>query len=145
MLTTNHNNTYNDTTVIEITPRIDDSNERQHIRLSTSDLPNALAAILEPGFSVQEAIEMILADDEEEFESDLFIAPPEPSLVSDEDSRDEDSEGDFNNFNRNQLLADAELRPRVLTDRLPDTGKRPNVDFKDILRPGPKVDNKMYQ
>ncbi|KAK4879867.1 hypothetical protein RN001_008013 [Aquatica leii] len=83
---------------------------------------SALAAILEPSFSVQEALEMILADDEDEFESDLFIAPPEPSLVSDEDSGDEDSGGDFNNFNRNQLLADAKLRPRILTDRLPDTG-----------------------
>ncbi|KAK4883791.1 hypothetical protein RN001_000062 [Aquatica leii] len=81
-------------------------------RVLTDRLPN----------TVQEALEMILADDEEEFESDLFIAPPEPFLVSDEDSGDEDSGGDFNNFNRNQLLADAELKPQVLTDCLPDTG-----------------------
>ncbi|KAF5273477.1 hypothetical protein FQA39_LY07494 [Lamprigera yunnana] len=60
---------------------------------------------------IQEALEMLLADDEQEFEGDLFIAPPEPSLVSDEDSGDEDSGGDFNNFNGNQLLANAELRP----------------------------------
>ncbi|KAK4883394.1 hypothetical protein RN001_006713 [Aquatica leii] len=37
MLTTNRNNTYNDTTVIVITPRTDDSIEGQNIRLSTSE------------------------------------------------------------------------------------------------------------
>ncbi|KAK4874634.1 hypothetical protein RN001_013994 [Aquatica leii] len=94
---------------------------------------SALAAILEPGFSVQEALEMILADDEEEFESDLFIAPSEPSLVTDEDFGDEDSGGDFNNFNRNQLLADAELRPRVLTDRLPDTRRKQDYTIGDLM------------
>ncbi|KAK4877620.1 hypothetical protein RN001_010126 [Aquatica leii] len=99
----------------------DNKTNAEKKNINTSIRISALAAILEPGFSVQEALEMILADDEEEFESDFFIAPPEPSLVSDEDSGDEDSGGDFNNFNRNQLLADAELRPRVLTDLLPDT------------------------
>ncbi|KAF2896967.1 hypothetical protein ILUMI_09208, partial [Ignelater luminosus] len=41
---------------------------------------------------------------------EVFIAPPEPAVLTDEDSGDDDKGGDFNNLSRRQLLADADVR-----------------------------------
>ncbi|KAF6216243.1 hypothetical protein GE061_000583 [Apolygus lucorum] len=68
---------------------------------------NELRSILQPGISVQEAIELLLADDDEFFDREIVIAPPEPNVLSDEDSGDEDT-CTVDNLSQRQLLADAE-------------------------------------
>ncbi|KAF6217223.1 hypothetical protein GE061_001577 [Apolygus lucorum] len=68
-----------------------------------------LASIIQPGLTVQEAIDLILADDDELLERDIHIAPPEPNYLTNEDFGDENS-GVMNidNLSKRQLLAEAE-------------------------------------
>lgn len=64
---------------------------------------------------MEEALGNILydsTDDEAEVEA-VYITPPEPSAVTDEESGDEE---DPNRFNRNQLSADAEIQFRSRGD-----------------------------
>lgn len=42
----------------------------------------------------------------------IYVAPPEPSVLTDEDSGDEDAGGRIENLSSRQLLADAEVRYR---------------------------------
>lgn len=73
----------------------------------------ALAAILKKGFTVQEALDIAFGDDDDVIEDpveEIFIAPPDPAILTDEDSGDEDEGGDFDNLSKRQLLADAELK-----------------------------------
>ncbi|KAF6217180.1 hypothetical protein GE061_001534 [Apolygus lucorum] len=70
-----------------------------------------LEDVLQPGLSVQEAIDLLLADEDEVLERNIFITPPEPNVFSDEDSGDED-EMVIDNLSGRQLRAEAEVRVR---------------------------------
>lgn len=71
-----------------------------------------LAKILGRGLTVQEAINIAFGEDEAINSSveAVYIAPPDPAVLTDEDSGDEDEGGDFDHLSRRQLLADAEVR-----------------------------------
>lgn len=71
-----------------------------------------LAAILRKGLTVQEAIDIAFGEVDEinNCIEAVYIAPPDPATLTDEDSGDEDEGGNEYNLNRRQLLADAELR-----------------------------------
>ena len=62
-----------------------------------------------PGITVQEALDILLADDDERYEPTIYITPPAANVLSDEDSGDEDEGGTMDNLNGNQLLAEAEI------------------------------------
>ncbi|KAK9681279.1 hypothetical protein QE152_g38445 [Popillia japonica] len=59
------------------------------------------------GLTLQEALEIAYAD--EENVRDIYITPPDPHVLTDEDSGDE-NELDPNNFTGRQLRAEAELK-----------------------------------
>lgn len=40
----------------------------------------------------------------------IYIAPPEPSALTDEDSGDEDEGGTYDNLSNRQLMAQAEIK-----------------------------------
>lgn len=66
-----------------------------------------------PDLTVQEALDILFGQDDDNStpEADtLFIAPPDPVLLSDEDSGDEDTGGTTDNLNARQLTAQAEIR-----------------------------------
>ncbi|KAG5893669.1 hypothetical protein JTB14_028823 [Gonioctena quinquepunctata] len=76
-----------------------------------------LAAILEKGLTVQEAIDIAFGEDDEMngcIEA-VNIAPPDPATLTDEDSRDEDEGGNVDNLSRRQLRADAGVRTALGT------------------------------
>ncbi|KAF2905387.1 hypothetical protein ILUMI_00789 [Ignelater luminosus] len=70
----------------------------------------ALSSILGPDISVQEGLDIVLGDEGTNPVEEIFIAPPEPAVLTDEDTGDDDEGGDFNNLSRRQLLADADVR-----------------------------------
>ncbi|KAF2881045.1 hypothetical protein ILUMI_25133 [Ignelater luminosus] len=57
----------------------------------------ALSTILGPDISVQEALETFLGDEGTNPVEEIFIAPPKPAVLADEDSKNDDEGGDFNN------------------------------------------------
>ncbi|KAL1454556.1 hypothetical protein WDU94_010782 [Cyamophila willieti] len=62
----------------------------------------------EDGLSVADVLD-ILYDDYFQFDSaDIYVEPPEPSVLTDEDSADED-DADIEHLSRNQLLSRAEV------------------------------------
>jgi len=62
------------------------------------------------------------ADEEKYIEPDIYIAPPDPGVLTDEDSDDEDNAGCIDNLSRNQLLAEAELKsPRFRISELQES------------------------
>nr|CAI5823127.1 unnamed protein product [Callosobruchus analis] len=71
-----------------------------------------LAAILQKGLTVQEAIDITFGeiDNSNECVETIYIALPDPAALTDEDSGDEDEGGDFDNLSKRHLLADAEIR-----------------------------------
>lgn len=83
-----------------------------------------LAAILAPGITVRYALDIIhdITDVE-----DIYIAPPEPDILTDEDSGDEDEGGTADNLSRRQLLADAEIR---------FSRELPQFEEIDFVKPG---------
>ncbi|KAF2887411.1 hypothetical protein ILUMI_18762 [Ignelater luminosus] len=66
-----------------------------------------LSTILGPDISVQEALDIVLGDEGTNPVKEIFIAPPKPAVLTDEDSGDDNAGRDFN---RRQLLADADVR-----------------------------------
>ncbi|KAJ8970795.1 hypothetical protein NQ314_001025, partial [Rhamnusium bicolor] len=71
-----------------------------------------LATILQKGLTVQEAIDVAFGEVDginDSIEA-VYIAPPDPGILTDEDSGDEDEGGDFDHLSKRQLLADAEVR-----------------------------------
>lgn len=72
----------------------------------------SLAAILDKTITVEEAINLAFGEDNEgnDCVESIFIAPPDPSILTDEDSGDEEDGGIIDNLSRRQLLADAEIR-----------------------------------
>lgn len=64
------------------------------------------------GFTLQEALDIISGEEVEDGREikALYIAPPESSVLTDEDSGDEDEGGLVDNLSGKQLLADAEIR-----------------------------------
>ncbi|KAG5864696.1 hypothetical protein JTB14_024668 [Gonioctena quinquepunctata] len=68
----------------------------------------------EAGFTLQEALEMAYIDDIEE----IFIEPPDPNSLTDEDSADEDSGGELDNLSGRQLRSKVEIRLTNSTERL---------------------------
>ncbi|XP_046684893.1 piggyBac transposable element-derived protein 3-like [Homalodisca vitripennis] len=73
---------------------------------------------LAEGFTVAEAVDVIenFVDDGnlDTSDVDIFIAPPENDILTDEDSGPEDEGGTINNLNGGQLSAPAEIRVRRL-------------------------------
>lgn len=76
------------------------------------------------GLTCQEAIELLLGGDGDEMPSsvDLYIAPPDPAILTDEDSAEEDEGGLIDNLSGRQLLADAEIKfsDNTVISTLPD-------------------------
>ncbi|KAF2887516.1 hypothetical protein ILUMI_18656 [Ignelater luminosus] len=70
----------------------------------------ALSTILGPDIFVQEALDIVLEDEGTNPVEETLIASPEPAVLTNEDSRDDDEGGDFINLSRRQLLADAVVR-----------------------------------
>ncbi len=63
------------------------------------------------GFTLQDALNLLDANEEVGREVEqIFIAPPESAVLTDEDSGDEDSGGLVDNLSGKQLLATAEIR-----------------------------------
>nr|CAI5862644.1 unnamed protein product [Callosobruchus analis] len=76
-----------------------------------------LAAILQKGLTIQEAIIDIACGETEnsnECVEAVYIVPPDRTKLTDENSGDEDEGGDFDNLSKHQLLADAEIRVVVV-------------------------------
>ncbi|KAI1718995.1 transposase IS4 domain-containing protein [Ditylenchus destructor] len=69
--------------------------------------------------------------------ADVFLEPPTNENVSDEDSADEDIGGNMDNLNRNQLLANAELRVQAREGHLDDLFEEDNAAPTDVDPPGP--------
>jgi hypothetical protein len=66
--------------------------------------------IFRNGLSLQDVLDIIENDiDENEFES-IYIEPPEPHVLTDEDSGNEDEGGHTSNLSARQLTARAEIR-----------------------------------
>lgn len=66
------------------------------------------------GFTLQEALDMIYLDDIEE----IFIEPPDPTALTDEDSADEDDGGTLDNLSGRQLQSKVEIKFANSTERL---------------------------
>lgn len=68
--------------------------------------------MLKPGLTVQEALDIAFGEEDQSSDpvDTIFIAPPDPAILTDEDSGDEDGVGDYDNLSKRQLLADAEIR-----------------------------------
>ncbi|KAF2880204.1 hypothetical protein ILUMI_25970 [Ignelater luminosus] len=73
-------------------------------------LPHMLSTISGPDISVQEPLDIVLGDEQTNPVKQIFIAPLEPAVLTDEDSGNDDEGGGFNNLSRRQLLADADVR-----------------------------------
>ncbi|KAF6203309.1 hypothetical protein GE061_003727 [Apolygus lucorum] len=58
------------------------------VRSGTDSIPST--AIDRPGFSLQEAVDILLENDEIPTPSNIFVEPPQPSILTDEESGDED-------------------------------------------------------
>ncbi|KAG5887388.1 hypothetical protein JTB14_001578 [Gonioctena quinquepunctata] len=59
------------------------------------------------GLSLEEALQVAYADDLDV--GDIYIEPPEPAELTDEDSADEDGGGLVDNLSANQLRAAADI------------------------------------
>lgn len=80
-----------------------------------------------PGFSLQEALDMIF--DEDEDTPKVYISPPDAHADTDEDSAEEDSGGTADNLSGRQLSAPAEVKRRKdSTEQIND-----NNDNKELL------------
>nr|CAI5831567.1 unnamed protein product [Callosobruchus analis]CAI5839624.1 unnamed protein product [Callosobruchus analis] len=84
---------------------------------------------------------MVFNDDEDEEASDIYISPPEPNVLTDEDSADEDDGGLIDNLSRRQLLADAEIR--VHGDGGPALDSEDHEDLLKTLK-GKKYTNRTW-
>lgn len=66
--------------------------------------------------TVNEVLDVLCEDEDSDGDllvpESIFIAPPDPAILTDEDSGDEDSGGRAENLNARQLVADAEVRFR---------------------------------
>nr|XP_023023884.1 uncharacterized protein LOC111512028 [Leptinotarsa decemlineata] len=60
----------------------------------------------EHGFTLQEALEIAYSEDIDA----IYIEPPEPNVLTDEDSGDEDCGGTIDNLSGRQLRARAEVK-----------------------------------
>lgn len=96
---------------------------------------------------MQEALELIIGEDEDMPNNiDLFIAPPDPSTLTDEDSAGEDEGGLIDNLSGRQLMASAEIRlpNNIVVRNLPTTSSNestmPGPSFK-ISTAGPQKRN----
>ncbi|KAI1697102.1 piggyBac transposable element-derived protein 3-like [Ditylenchus destructor] len=69
--------------------------------------------------------------------ADVFLEPPTNGNLSDEDSADEDIGGDMDNFNRNQLLANVELRVQAAEGFQDDLFEEDDATPMDVDPPGP--------
>ncbi|KAF2888257.1 hypothetical protein ILUMI_17916 [Ignelater luminosus] len=68
-----------------------------------------LSSILGPDISVKKSLVIVLGDEGTNPVEEIFIAPSEPAVLTNEDSG-YDEGGDFNELGRRQLLADADVR-----------------------------------
>lgn len=109
-----------------------------------------------PGITVQEAADILFGENGDEAGSvdTVFIAPPDPDVLTDEDSGDEDEGGVLDNLNPRQLSAQAEIRYHDERDdesntfhRLPPSAKRTWIhgNMESFLRPFPDVCSSKYQ
>lgn len=57
------------------------------------------------GFTLDEALHILLDENENLLNENLYIQPPEPNILTDEDSADEDAGGLVDNLSGNQLRA----------------------------------------
>lgn len=78
-----------------------------------------MAKILEPGLTVKEVLDILFGEENENIE-EVFMAPPDPNILTDEDSADEEEGGTPDNLSGKQLLADAEVRFRNGDEILPE-------------------------
>lgn len=69
----------------------------------------SLSAIHDMGFTVQETIDIAFGEDDEinGCVEAVYITPPDPNILTDEDSGDEVEDVNVDNLSRRQLLADA--------------------------------------
>jgi hypothetical protein len=90
------------------------------------------------GFTLQDALNILEANDEDGLDVEgIFIAPPESAVLTDEDSGDEESGGLVDNLSGKQLLAAAEIRFNRNNDRVVDENEKngfgeDNNEAKDI-------------
>lgn len=61
------------------------------------------------GLTLQEVLDIVESNDIGDFE-DIFIEPPEPNVLTDEDSGNEDDGGPTSDLSARQLTAGAEIR-----------------------------------
>ncbi|KAI1706058.1 transposase IS4 domain-containing protein [Ditylenchus destructor] len=89
--------------------------------------------------NVEQALEYLeeLDIDDPIVGADVFLEPPTNENLSDEDSADEDIGGNMDNFNRNQLLANAELRVQVPEGHQDDLLEEDNAAPMDVDPPEP--------
>ncbi|CAH1997316.1 unnamed protein product [Acanthoscelides obtectus] len=75
-------------------------------------ITRGLTGILQKGVTVQEAIDIVFGenDDLDNPVEAIYIAPPEPAVLTNVDSGDEDEGGDLDHLSQRQLLAEAEVR-----------------------------------
>lgn len=74
---------------------------------------------------MQDAIELLVSQDEDMSNNvDLFITPPDPSVLTDEDSAGEDEGGLLDNLSGRQLMASGEIKlPNInVISTFPATG-----------------------
>ncbi|KAI1700652.1 transposase IS4 domain-containing protein [Ditylenchus destructor] len=88
--------------------------------------------------NVEQALEYLeeLDMDDAIVGADVFLEPPTNENLSDEDSADEDVDGDMDNFNRNQLLANAELRVQAAEGHQDDLFEEDYAAAMDVSTPG---------
>ncbi|XP_046684623.1 piggyBac transposable element-derived protein 2-like [Homalodisca vitripennis] len=91
---------------------------REHLSEKFNTLKTATTVTGRGIFTVAEAVDVIenFVDDGnlDTSDVDIFIAPPENDILTDEDSGPEDEGGTINNLNGGQLSAPAEIRVRRL-------------------------------
>ncbi|XP_045477491.1 piggyBac transposable element-derived protein 3-like [Harmonia axyridis] len=89
------------------------------------------------GFSLKEALDIVYNDEEDSNGvCDIYISPPEPNVLTDEDSGDEEG-GEMDNLSRGQLSTAAEIR---LSDNSRITG------FEDVSNEeGSEGDNSLLE
>lgn len=86
-----------------------------------------------PGLSLQEALEIIYADDSDTecIVNEIFISPPDACVLTDEDSGDEDGSGLLDNLPSRQLAATAEIKltnkKRLTSNKISNIKKKGHV------------------
>ncbi|KAI1697390.1 transposase IS4 domain-containing protein [Ditylenchus destructor] len=124
------------------------SNLDDYLMRSNNELPNSKrlrmqnqcnVAHFRKTMNVEQALEYVeeLNIDDAIFGADVFLEPPTNEYLSDEDSADEDIGGNMDKFNRNQLLANAELRVQAREGHQDDLFDEVNATPVDVDTSGP--------